>query len=242
MATSGTYIFNPDLAELFDEAMERARIDPAKVATRHILSARRSMRFMLTDWATKDYHDFRIREDTMTMVESQAAYVAGTDFDLDVGGVNIVDIIDVVLRRDGVDTPVEFMSRDELMNIPDKTVEGRPDRVFIDKGRDGITMTFWTTPENSTDVIVFNTVRKFEDAGAASQTADIHYYMYDAFAYGLAFRLAEKFAPPELEQALYAKAMNSFKDAQNAVRERGDVRIVPVSGHRRRRGSAKSYR
>ena len=242
MTTSGTYIFNPDLAELFDEAMERARIDPANVTVRHILSARRSMRFMLTDWATKDYNDFRIRQDTMTMVESQAAYVAGADFDLDVGGVNIVDIIDVVLRRDGVDTPVEFMGREEFLNIPEKDTEGRPDRVFIDKQRDGITMTFWTVPENSTDQILFNVVRKFEDSDTAADTADIHYYMYDAFAYGLAFRLAEKFSPPELEQALYAKANNAFNDAQNAVRERGDVRIVPVSGRRHRRGGARSHR
>jgi hypothetical protein len=242
MATSGTYIFNPDLAELVDEAMERARIDPAHTTSRHILSARRSMRFMLADWATKDYHDFRITEETMALVESQAAYVAGVDFDLGVSGLNIIDIIDVALRRDGVDTPVTFMPRSELLNIPDKTTEGRPDRVFIDKGRNGITMTFWTVPENSTDEIIFNSVRKFEDSDTAADTADIPYYMYDAFAYGLAFRLAEKFALPELEQTLYGKAQNAFRDAQNYVRERGDVRIVPTSGRRRRRGSARSYR
>jgi len=242
MATSGTYIFNPDLAELVDEAMERARIDPAKITGRHILSARRSMRFMLAAWATEDYHDFRIVQETMTLVESQASYVAGTDFDLDVSGTNIIDIIDVALRRNGVDTPVTFMPRSEYLDIPEKDIEGRPDRVFIDKGRDGITMTLWTTPENSTDILVFDTVRKFEDSDTAADTADIPYQMYDAFAYGLAFRLAEKFAPPELEQALYGKAENAFFKAQNAVRERGDVRIVPTSGSRRRRGSARHYR
>lgn len=242
MTTSGTYIFNPDLAELVDEAMERARIDPAKVTARHILSARRSMRFLCADWATKDYHNFRIRTDSMTLVESQAEYVAGTDFDLDVGGVNIVDIIDVVLRRDGVDTPVEFMSRSDFLNIPEKDIEGRPDRVFIDKGRDGITMTFWTTPENSTDVIMFSAVRKFEDSDTAADTADIHYYMHDAFAAELAHRIAEKFGPPELEEKLFGKAQIKFLAAQNAVRERGDVRIVPASASRRRRGTARSYR
>lgn len=242
MATSGTYLFNPELAELVDEAFERARIDDAGVTSRHILSARRSMRFMLADWATKDYHDFRIQQESMTLVQGQAAYVAGTDFDLSAGGVNLVEIIDVVLRRDGADTPVEFMPRSELLNIPDKTTEGRPDRVFIDKGRDGITMTLWTVPENSTDVLIFNGVRKFEDSDTAADNADIPYYMQDAFAAGLAFRLAEKYSPPELEQALYGKAENTFKSAQNAVRERGDVRIVPTSGSRRRRGSARSYR
>lgn len=242
MATSGTYIFNPDLAEMVDEALERCRIDPAKITSRHILSARRSMRFMLADWATKDYHCFRIEQQTMTLVQSQASYVAGTDFDLDVGGVNLIEVIDVVLRRNGVDIPVEFMSRAELLNIPDKSIEGRPDRVFIDKGRDGITMTLWTVPENSTDELVFNAVRKFEDSNAASDNADIPYQMYDAFAYALAFRLAEKYAPPELEQALYGKAENAFKTGTNSVRERGDVRIVPESGAGRRRGSAGRHR
>lgn len=241
MATSGTYLFNPELAELVDEALERARIDPAKVTSRHILSARRSMRFMLANWATKDYHNFRISEETLTLTQSQASYVAGTDFDLGVGGVNIIDIIDVALRRDGVDTPVTFMPRREYLDIPEKTTEGRPDRVFVDKGVNGITMTLWTVPDNSTDILVFNAVRKFEDSDTAADTADIPYHMYDAFAYGLAFRLAEKFSPPDLEMALYGKAENAFREAQNAVRERGDVRIVPGSG-RRGRGSARSYR
>lgn len=242
MATSGTYIFNPDLAELMDEALERARIDPAKITSRHILSGRRSMRFMLADWATDDYHDFRIERQSFTTVQSQAAYVAGTDFDTGLGGVAIIDILNVVLRRDGVDTPIEFMSRDELLNIPDKATEGRPDRVFVDKGRDGITLTFWTVPENATDEIHFDAVLKFEDSDTAADNADIPYYMHDAFAYGLAFRLAEKFSPPELEQALFAKAQNAFRKGTNAARERGDVRLVPGSNTKRRRGRASSYR
>jgi len=242
MATSGTYIFNPDLAEMVDEALERCRIDPAKITSRHVLSARRSMRFMLADWATKDYHNFRIKRQSFTLVQSQAEYVAGTDFDLGTGGVSIIDIINVVLRRNGVDTPVEFMSRAELLNIPEKDIEGRADRVFVDKARDGITLTFWTTPENSTDEIHFDAVVKFEDSDTAADNADIPYYMHDAFAYGLAFRLAEKFAPPDLEAALYQKSEMAFRAGTNASRERGDVRIVPTSGSSRRRGRARSYR
>jgi hypothetical protein len=242
MTTSGTYLFNPDLAELVDEAMERARIDPAHITARHILSARRSMRFMLADWATKDYHDFRITQESITLTQSQAVYVAGTDFDLGGFGNSFVDIIDVALRRSGVDTPVTFMPRSEYLDIPEKDLEGRPDRVFVDKQRDGITLTLWTVPENSTDILLFDAVRKFEDSDIAADTADVPYYMQDAFAAELAFRLAEKYSPTELEQSLYGKAQNKFKDAQNAVRERGDVRIVPSSGSRRRRGSARSYR
>ena len=242
MATSGNYLFNPDLAEMVDEALERCRIDPAKITSRHILSARRSMRFMLADWATKDYHNFRIQRQSFTVVQSQSAYVAGTDFDLGANGVAIVDVINAVLRRNGVDTPVEMMSRDELLNIPEKDIEGRSDRVFIDKQNAGLTFTFWPVPENGTDEIHFDAVLKFQDSDTAADNADIPWYMYDAFAYGLSFRLAEKFAPPELEASLYQKAENAFITGSNAARERGDVRIVPGSNSRRRRGRSSGYR
>lgn len=232
MATSGTFIFNPDLAELVDEALERCRIDPAKITSRHILSARRSMRFMCSEWATQDYHDFRIVRDSFTLVQSQATYTGGVDFD--VTDNNLIDILDVSLTRSSVDTPVEFTSRDAYDDIPDKTTEGRPDRVFVDKQRGQIVLTFWPVPENSTDVITYDAVRKFEDFDTAADNADIPYYMYDAFAYGLAFRLAEKFGVPDMESALYQKAQMAFRNGTNASRERRDVRLMPVSTKRRR--------
>lgn len=240
MATSGTFIFNPDLAELVDEAFERCRIDPAHLTERHILSARRSMRFMLADWATKDYHDFRIRQESFTVTEGQAVYTAGVDFDIT--HTNLLDILDAVLTRSGVDTPVIPWTRSDYLNIPEKTTQGRPDRVFVDKQRDQLVLTFWPVPENSTDVITFNAVQKFEDSDTAADNADIPYHMYDAFAYGLAERLCEKYGPPEIEQKLYIKSENAFRTGTNASRERGDVRIVPTSGRARRRGTARSYR
>lgn len=240
MTTSGTYIFNPQLAEMVDEALERCRIDPALISLRHILSARRSMRFMFADWATEDYHDFRIVREQFTTVQGQAEYVAGVDFDI--SDTRLIDVIDVVLRRTGVDTPVEFMTRSDYLNIPEKDIEGRPDRIFIDKQRDQLVFTLWTTPENSTDIIIYDAARKFEDADTAADTSDIPYYMYDAFAAGIAARLAEKYAPIELEEKLWIKAAMALKKGSNAARERGPVRIVPDSGSRRRRGSAGRYR
>lgn len=232
MPTSGTYIWNPDLAELVDEALERCRIDPAKITSRHIQSARRSMRFMCADWATDDYHDFRIRSETFTVTQSQAAYVAGTDLDTDA---NLIDVMDMALRRNGIDTPIEFTSRSEYLDIPDKSLEGRPDRCFVDKGRDGLTFWLWPVPENSTDTVVVNAVRKFDDFDTAADDADIPYHMYEAFAAGLAARLAEKFAPPELEEKMFLKGQQAFRKGQNAARERGDVTLIPSAGHRRRR-------
>ena len=236
MATSGTFLFNPTLAEIVDEAFERCKVDPAKITIRHIKSARRSMRFMCADWATEDYHDFRIQQFTFTVTQGTASYQ-----DPDIPA-QVIDILDAVLRRNGVDTPIIPYTRSDFINIPEKTVQGRPDRWFLEKGRDLITGTFWPVPENSTDQIIFNAVRRFEDSDTAADTQDIPYHMYEAFAAGLAARLCEKYGNPADEQKLWGKAEIAFKKGSNAARERGDVRIVPTSSYRRRRGTRGTYR
>jgi hypothetical protein len=222
VATSGTYIFNPDLAEIVDEAFDRCRVDPALLTARHILSARRSMRFMLTDWATDEFHDFRIRRLNFTLVDGQAVYGSPTYFPA-----NVIDVLQMVLRDSGVDTPVTLMSRSEYLDIPSKDTEGRTDRIFIDKQRDGLTGTVWPVPDNSTDVLYYDAVVKFEDSDTASDNADIPWYMHDAFAAGLAARLAEKYAPPELEEKLWLKGERALKKASIAARGMGDVVFRP---------------
>lgn len=226
MATSSTFLWNPDLAEIVDEAFDRCRIDPALITARHILSARRSMRYMLSDWATDEYDDFRIERMNFTLVDGTATYSGASFFPS-----HVIDVVSAFLRRAGTDTPVELISRRDHADIPDKATEGRPDRIFIDKQRDGLIGTFWPVPENSTDVFYFDAVMKFEDHNKAANNADIPYYLYDAFAAGLAARLGEKYAPPELEEKLWLKAASALKKGRNASREMVEVRFAP--GRRR---------
>jgi hypothetical protein len=226
MATSGTYLWNPDLALIVDEAYERCLVDPASLTSRHILSARRSIPFMLVSWATKGFMDFKIERRTQALTQGTQTYTLSGE---------IIDIIDIVLRRSGVDTPVEIMTRQEWLNIPDKDLQGRPDRYFADKQRDAIDLTLWTVPENSTDVLHYDCLIRYEDHDQAAQNADIPYYMQDAFAAGLAARLAEKYAP-QLEDKLIAKAGIALREGLGASKEIGDLRIVPQSGRQRRVG------
>jgi len=250
MATSGTFLWSPELADMVDEAFERAKVDPSTLGYRHLQSARRSINYMLADWATRDLQEWKIsRVDLQTMAslgtpitQGTATYTLSAEF---------LDVINVFLRRDGIDTPIEFMSRQEWADIPDKTVQGRPDRVFVDKQRDAITVSFWTVPENSTDAVYFDIVSKFEDHDAAADNPDVPYYAREAFVADLAARLAEKFSDPGVEDRLRIKAYGhpanpgdkgALGRAISATRERGDVRIVPSSNWARRRGTSRSYR
>lgn len=224
MATSGTYLWNPELADMVDEAFERCWVDPATLVHRHILSARRSINFMLADWATRSFLAFRVERRTLPLVQAQQQYTLAGE---------VIDILNMVLRRDNTDTPLLQMSRSEWLDLPTKSTDGRPDRFFPDKQRDALTLDFWPVPENSTDSVIYDCVLRYEDADAASQTADIPYYLREAFVAGLAARLAGKgYSTPEREQGLMLIAEDTLRRGMAASGDMGDVRIVPGSNRR----------
>jgi hypothetical protein len=225
MPTSGTYLWSPELAEMMDEAFERCRIDPATLEARHIQSARRSIRFMLAHWATRALHEFRIEQLVLPTVIGQQVYELAPE---------ALDILQVALRRDGVDTPVINISRTEWLDIPAKDTPGRVDRYFVDKARDQLVVSVWPAPDRVDDLLIDLLVR-FEDHDTNRENPDVPYMMNEAFVAGLAARVCEKFGPPELEEKLFMKGQMALKLAEEATRERGDIHIIPGWTRRARR-------
>lgn len=125
MAVSGTYAFNPQLADHIDEAFERCGIDPAELKARHIRSAVRSANLVFSDWQNFGYKQY-------TLAFVSQALTAGTNtFQLPVGG---IDIFHATLKRSSKETEVYPISRSDYNGLYDKTVQGRPDRYFVDRG------------------------------------------------------------------------------------------------------------
>lgn len=214
MATSGLYTFNPGVSDFTDESFERCGLDPAKLTARHLLSARRSMNLLLSDWTTDGVKQWKVDLQTQATTIGMASFTpaAGT-----------IDIFDMVLRRDSIDTPMERISRDDYMVIPSKTQQGIPDRFFLDRGTTQ-TCYIWQCGENTTDSIRYNRLVRIQDVGSPSNTVDITPHWFEAFASGLASKLAEKWAPDK-EQSLTAKAARAFMRARGEDRDRTDVTI-----------------
>ena len=61
---------------------------------------------------------------------------------------DVIDILSLVVRRDGTDYSLERISRDAYLNIPTKTTTGRPTQFFLDRQ---ITpnLKLWPLPDNS---------------------------------------------------------------------------------------------
>jgi hypothetical protein len=235
IVTTNVAYYSPDLASVFSECFERAGIEAKTIGNDHIESAVRSLTLMLnSEWLTLGARTYQFQQLNFTTVQNQPANI------LPVGTLMVSDAI---LRRDGRDTPINPVSRDEYLEIPDKTQQGRPDRYLVDRQYNQLVMTVWRSPENNTDGIYYNamcnTALPGDDLSAQLQTVP---QALEALHAGLSAKLAMKFNAqryPVLQAYYRGEDPNPrnvggqlalFLDAN---RDWGDVRF---SFHRRRRG------
>ncbi len=166
---------------------------------------------MFAEWATKGVHLFVVDHQTQTLADGTASYntPSGT-----------LAILECVVRRDAVDTPVHKIDRETYHMIPNKTQEGLPTQLFYD--RKAGTYTLWNVPENSTDVLRFWRMRRVQDVTAGQETPDVGYLWFEALASGLAARLALIYN--ETRYALLkGEAKDAFDAAKTGDRERADT-------------------
>ena len=192
MALSGSTNFEPNVAEFVEEAFERCGLE---LRTGYDLkTARRSINLMLAEWANRGLNQWTIEQATQTVTEGT------TDYSLNA---NIIDILDVVLRRTinqtQTDISMNRVSRSEYINIPNKTTKARPSQFFLDK-LSTPTLKIWPAPENSTDILVFNKIVRMDDADKATNTMDMPFRFFPCFAAGLAYYISLKRAPERTAQ------------------------------------------
>tara|TARA_R110000765_G_scaffold206425_1_gene311414 strand:+ start:509 stop:937 length:429 start_codon:yes stop_codon:yes gene_type:complete len=142
MTVSGSRDFNIDVGEIIEEAYERCGIE---VRTGYdARTARRSLNLMFADWANRGINMWTVKSETVTLTQGTSAVTLAAD---------VVDVLEIVLRRDGTDFEITRISRGEYVTLPDKTTQGRPSQFYFDRQITPI-LNLWATPENSTDQLV----------------------------------------------------------------------------------------
>ena len=122
MAVSNSVDFELDVADYIEEAFERCGLD---VRTGYDLkSAKRSLNLMLAEWANRGLNQWTIAQRTQALVTGTGEYALGAD---------VIDILSLVVQRDGVDYSLSRLSRDDYLNIPNKTTQSRPNQFFLDR-------------------------------------------------------------------------------------------------------------
>ena len=214
MTTSGSTDFELDVADYIEEAFERCGLE---VRTGYDLkTAKRSLNLMLAEWANRGLNQWTIEQRSFTTTQGTSETALGTD---------VIDILSVIVRRSGTDFAIDRLSRDEFLNIPNKTTQGRPTQFFLDRQ---ITpnLKIWPTPENSTDVVIYNALTRVQDADTQVNTLEVPFRFYPCLAAGLAYYIAMKRAPQRL-QLLKAVYEEEFEREMTEDRDRASFNVVP---------------
>ena len=214
MAVSNSVDFELDVAEYIEEAFERCGLE---VRTGYDLkTAKRSLNLMLAEWANRGLNQWTIAQRTVTMVDGTGVYALDAD---------IIDILSVVVQRDGTDYALSRLSREEYLNIPNKDTKGRPNQFFLDRQ---VTPSFklWPAPDNNTDVVYYNALTRMDDADTYINTLDMPFRFYPCLAAGLAYYISVKRAPQRV-QLLKAMYEEEFERAMTEDRDRASFNVVP---------------
>ena len=213
MTTSSSTDFDLDVAEYIEEAFERCGLE-AKTGY-DLQTARRSMNIMLAEWANRGLNQWTIEQRTQALTANDSEYSLSTD---------IIDILSLVVRRDNTDFSMTRISRDTFLNLPNKTSTSRPTQYFLDRQ---ITpnLKLYPTPENSTDVIVFDALTRIQDADTQVNTMEIPFRFIPCLTAGLAYYIAMKRAPDRIQ--LLKSVKEEFERAMAEDRDRSAFNVTP---------------
>ena len=214
MTTSGSRDFNLDVGEVIEEAYERCGLE---VRTGYdAKTARRSLNLMFAEWSNRGLNLWTVNQATIDLVQGTSLYSLASD---------VVDTLDVVLRRSNTDFEVQRISRGDYVTLPNKTTQGRPSQYYLDRQ---ITpqLNLWAVPENSTDQIIYYYVRRIEDADTLVNTTDMPFRFYPCMVAGLAYYMAVK-RTPERIQMLKTIYEEEFQRAADEDQGRTPLKLQP---------------
>ena len=214
MATSGSRDFKLDVSDVIEEAYEliglemRTGYDARK--------ARRSLNVMFQDWMNRGVNLWTVNEVNLTLTSGTDTYALNA-YD--------VDLMEVAIRRSGIDYTMDRITREDYLNIPNKTQTGRPTQIYFERSSTP-SIKLWPVPDNSTDVLVSYRVQRIEDADALTNDVDVPSRFIPCMVSGLAYYLALKNAPDRAQMAkqIYEE---DFARAANEDSEWGSLFVRP---------------
>lgn len=233
MATSASPpTFNLNLNESIEEAFERAG---AELRTGYdFRTARRSLNLMFAEWANRGINLWTVESSAVALIAGQATYDLPVD---------TVDLIEHVIRTNAgtstqSDIPVSRISVSTYSSLPNKTAQGRPIQIYVNR-QSGATasdlvvqypqFTLWPVPNVSdTYQLVYWRLRRMLDAGSGVNTQDIPFRFLPVMVAGLAYYVALKL-PSSAERIPLLKQMydEAWQLAADEDREKASWRIVP---------------
>ena len=223
MTTSGIANFSLDLAEIVEEAFERAGSELR--SGYDLRTARRSLNIMFADWANRGVNMWTFEQGTIDLVPGTATYDLPAD---------TVDLLEHVIRTGAgsastqADLTITRISVSTYATIPNKLQQARPIQVWIER-LETPRITVWPVPDNSqTYQFVYWRLRRIDNAGTGVNTMDVPFRFLPCMVAGLSYYLALK-VPNGSQRLDILKQQydEAWALAAEEDREKAAVRFVP---------------
>jgi len=222
MATTGTYNFQPSLADVTLYSFNLCGVRPTALTQEHMQSAVMAANLVQAEWAARGVNLWKVELVTTPLVQGTATYT------VDPSVITILDLyITVGTGSAATDRYILPISRTEYASYANKTMQGFSTVYWLDRLQSP-TVTFWPVPDGTTVSFSYYAVQQLDDAAVAgAATPDIQYYFTRAYAYGLARELALIWAPEKF-QLLMTEAEKAFEQAAEQNVENQNVFFSPT--------------
>ena len=192
--TSGTYAFAPSLGEITLYSYQLCGIRPTALVQEHMQSARMAANMMLGRWSSQGVNLWTVDQQCINLVQGCSTYQVPT---------NTIVMLDAYITQNqgtaAINRLILPISRTEYASYPNPQQQGFPTTYWFDRLLSP-TVTLWPVPDGTTSQFVYYRVRQIQDSNFTDgQQIEIPYYFLEAFAFGLAERLALIWAPEKLE-------------------------------------------
>tara|TARA_R100001594_G_scaffold102260_4_gene136938 strand:+ start:10169 stop:10849 length:681 start_codon:yes stop_codon:yes gene_type:complete len=222
MATSGTKTFSIDTGEVIEEAYELAGLE---LRTGYdAVTARRSLNIMFSDWSNRGINLWTVAQVTLDITSGTASYTLNS-YDLDVLEA-IVRVYDSTSSTTYSDISLSRIDRLSYLNIPDKTITGRPSQYYIDRQETPVLYLYPTPDSVTTYKFVSYRMQRIDDVTASAQDQEVPSRFIPSMTTGLAYQLALK-KNPEKAPMLKAEYEELFNRASSEDTDRAIVQLVP---------------
>ena len=221
MTTSGVSSYNPDFDEIITEAYERCGMQVRDGYD--VLSARRSLNLMFAEWANRGLNLYTIEQRQVVLVANTFEYTLPDD---------TVDVLSAVIRTnsgqsDQQDITIDRIGSAEYLHTPNKYTPSRPAQFYVQRTVPAKLFLYPAPDATQQYIFRYYGIRRIQETGAVTNTADISFRFLPCLTAGLAYYLAVKKAPDRIAM-LKQFYEEEFARAAAEDRERSSYFAVPT--------------
>jgi hypothetical protein len=131
-------------------------------------------------------------------------------------------------RISSVDSPLEVVSREEYVDLPNKTSTGLVNEIYYKPLVSTGELYLWPTGDTATERLSFTYQRPLEDFDSTSNNPDFPVEWHELLVSNLAFRLAPTYGtPPDIYQMVREQALMTYEMISGFDAEKTSVYINP---------------